>query len=125
MIDTPDVETIQRFPTVAGRACDLKARFAAEVVAQIETAVKAVHENFTITAHRDKRSVRVLVRFMHEVTDPAMKDVVIQVFASGYRIGDTVLRPAKVIVGSYTAPPEPEVVEAEEVSQEQPEEDAE
>ena len=62
---------------------------------------------------------------IHEVNDPAMKDVVIEVFASGYRIGDTVLRPAKVIVGSYTAPPEPEVVEAEEVSQEQPEEDAE
>ena len=31
---------------------------------------------------------------------------VIQVFAEGYRVGETLIQPAKVIIGKYTAPPE-------------------
>ena len=38
------------------------------------------------------------------VQDPALKDVVVEMYSIGYRIGDIVLKPAQVIVGSYTAP---------------------
>ena len=31
---------------------------------------------------------------------------VIQVFSEGYRVGETLIQPAKVIIGKYTAPPE-------------------
>ena len=49
------------------------------------------------------------------VMDPALDDVVVEVFSVGYRVGNRLIQPARVIVGRYTAP-EPEVVEeAEEV----------
>ena len=46
---------------------------------------------------------------MMPVTDPALDDVVIEVFDAGYRIGKTLIQPARVIVGRYT---EPETAEA-------------
>jgi molecular chaperone GrpE (heat shock protein) len=53
---------------------------------------------------------------MMPVQDPALHEVVIEVFESGYRIGSRLIRPARVILGSYTAPEEspeaPEPVEA-------------
>ncbi len=39
------------------------------------------------------------------VQDPVMNDTVIQVYTTGYRINDTVIRNAQVIVGKYIAPP--------------------
>lgn len=42
-----------------------------------------------------------------QTKDLALKDAVMQVFAAGYRIGELVLRPAKVIVGLYEEPPAP------------------
>ena len=54
---------------------------------------------------------------MMPVQDPALDEVVVEVFSAGYRVGSRLIQPARVIVGSYTAP-EPEeaveVVEAEE-----------
>ena len=41
------------------------------------------------------------------VADPVLNDAVVQVYTTGYRINDTVIRTAQVIVGKYTAPPEP------------------
>ena len=41
------------------------------------------------------------------VADPVLNDTVVQVYTTGYRINDTVIRTAQVIVGKYTAPPEP------------------
>ena len=41
------------------------------------------------------------------VTDPVLNDTVVQVYTTGYRINDTVVRTAQVIVGKYTAPPKP------------------
>ena len=41
------------------------------------------------------------------VTDPVLNDTVVQVYTAGYRINDTVVRTAQVIVGKYTAPPKP------------------
>lgn len=38
------------------------------------------------------------------VADEALDQVVIDVFAAGFRIGARLIRPAKVIVGAYTAP---------------------
>lgn len=38
------------------------------------------------------------------VTDPALDEVVIDVFDAGYRIGNTLIQPARVIVGRYQAP---------------------
>jgi molecular chaperone GrpE len=38
------------------------------------------------------------------VTDPALDQAVVDVFASGYRIGSRLIRPAKVIVGAYQEP---------------------
>ncbi len=46
---------------------------------------------------------------MMPVTDPALDEVVIEVFDAGYRIGKTLIQPARVIVGRYT---EPETAEA-------------
>lgn len=42
------------------------------------------------------------------VADPALDDVVIDVFDVGYRIGGTLIQPARVIVGRYTAPEDAE-----------------
>ncbi len=42
------------------------------------------------------------------VTEAALDDKVVQVFSAGYRVGTRVIRPARVVVGAYTAPPEPE-----------------
>ncbi|MEL6347823.1 MAG: nucleotide exchange factor GrpE [Myxococcota bacterium] len=44
---------------------------------------------------------------MMPVQDPALDEVVVEVFEAGYRIGSRLIRPARVIVGSYTAPEEP------------------
>lgn len=38
------------------------------------------------------------------VPDEALHDSVVDVFAAGYRIGNRLIRPAKVIVGAWTAP---------------------
>jgi molecular chaperone GrpE len=38
------------------------------------------------------------------VPDEALHDAVVDVFAAGYRIGNRLIRPAKVIVGAWTAP---------------------
>lgn len=38
------------------------------------------------------------------VTDPALDQAVIEVFATGYRIGSRLIAPAKVIVGTYQEP---------------------
>ena len=35
------------------------------------------------------------------VADPAQADTVVQVVRAGYRLGDRVLRPARVLVGRY------------------------
>lgn len=42
------------------------------------------------------------------VDQAALDDKVVQVFSAGYRVGTRVIRPARVVVGAYTAPPEPE-----------------
>ena len=42
------------------------------------------------------------------VADPVLNDTVVQVYTTGYRINDTVISTAQVIVGKYTAPPKPE-----------------
>lgn len=42
------------------------------------------------------------------VAIPAADGRIIEVFAEGYRVGDTLIQPAKVIIGKYTAPPESE-----------------
>jgi molecular chaperone GrpE len=38
------------------------------------------------------------------VTDEALDDTIVQVFAQGYRVGTRVIRPARVVVGRYTEP---------------------
>ena len=38
------------------------------------------------------------------VLDAALDQIVIEVFAAGYRIGSRLIRPAKVIVGTYQEP---------------------
>lgn len=55
------------------------------------------------------------------VDQAALDDKVVQVFSAGYRVGTRVIRPARVVVGAYTAPPEPEpepVVETEDTPSE-------
>lgn len=42
------------------------------------------------------------------VAIPAADGRIIEVFAEGYRVGETLIQPAKVIIGKYTAPPESE-----------------
>jgi molecular chaperone GrpE len=42
------------------------------------------------------------------VDDPVKNDTVVQVYSTGYRINDTVVRTAQVIVGKYYAPPKAE-----------------
>ena len=56
------------------------------------------------------------------VQDPIQNDTVVQVYSTGYRINDTVVRTAQVIVGKYYAPPKEEVTEEEVVSTETDEE---
>jgi len=41
------------------------------------------------------------------VQDPVLNDTVVQVYTTGYRINDTVIRTAQVIVGKYYAPVKP------------------
>ncbi len=41
------------------------------------------------------------------VDQASLDDKVVQVFSAGYRVGTRVIRPARVVVGAYTAPPEP------------------
>jgi molecular chaperone GrpE (heat shock protein) len=45
------------------------------------------------------------------VTDPDMHRKVVDQIEPGYRFGDALLRPAKVVVGSYAKPVEPEIVQ--------------
>ena len=52
------------------------------------------------------------------VQDPVQNDTVVQVYSTGYRINDTVVRTAQVIVGKYYAPPKAEDIEEEVVSTE-------
>ena len=47
------------------------------------------------------------------VQDPVQNDTVVQVYSTGYRINDTVVRTAQVIVGKYSAPPKEETSEEE------------
>lgn len=47
------------------------------------------------------------------VAIPAADGRVIEVFSEGYRVGDTLIAPAKVVIGKYTAPPEPEAAKVE------------
>lgn len=51
------------------------------------------------------------------VLDPALHEVVVQVYSTGYLIGDLTLRPSQVIVGQYTAPIVEEVEEVEEIKE--------
>ena len=52
------------------------------------------------------------------VNDPVLNDTVIEVYSTGYKADNIVLKPAKVIVGLYSAPEEP----AENESTDDPEE---
>lgn len=45
---------------------------------------------------------------MIPVQDPALHESVMEVFEAGYRIGKRLIRPARVVVGQYTAPPQPD-----------------
>jgi GrpE len=45
------------------------------------------------------------------VTDPDQHRKVVDQIEPGYRFGGALLRPAKVVVGSYAKPAEPEVIE--------------
>jgi molecular chaperone GrpE (heat shock protein) len=49
------------------------------------------------------------------VTDPEQHRKVVDQIEPGYRFGDALLRPAKVVVGSYAKPAEPEIIEPEPV----------
>ena len=50
------------------------------------------------------------------VQDPVLNDTIIQVYSTGYRINDIVVKTAQVIIGKYYAPPkEEESEESEEV----------
>ena len=51
------------------------------------------------------------------VADPVLNDTVVQVYTTGYRINDTVISTAQVIVGKYTAPPKPEASVESEVAE--------
>ena len=51
------------------------------------------------------------------VADPVLNDTVVQVYTTGYRINDTVVRTAQVIVGKYTAPPKPDTEPESEVAE--------
>ena len=50
------------------------------------------------------------------VEDPTLHEIVVNVYSTGYRIGEQILKPAQVIVGQYTAPP---VVETQEANEEE------
>ncbi|HEY3805742.1 MAG TPA: nucleotide exchange factor GrpE [Kofleriaceae bacterium] len=47
------------------------------------------------------------------VTDPAQHRRVVDQIEPGYRMGDALLRPAKVVVGALAKPAEPEVIDPE------------
>ena len=60
------------------------------------------------------------------VADPVLNDTVVQVYTTGYRINDTVVRTAQVIVGKYYAPPKAESesdTETQDVSENSPSSD--
>ena len=65
------------------------------------------------------------------VQDPVLNDTIIQVYSTGYRINDIVVKTSQVIIGKYYAPPKEEEseesVEVEEIleDQEQPSEQVE
>lgn len=50
---------------------------------------------------------------MLPVTDPAQHRRVVDQIEPGYRMGDALLRPAKVVVGALAKPAEPDVIEPE------------
>lgn len=54
------------------------------------------------------------------VDDPVKNDTVVQVYTTGYRINDTVVRNAQVIVGKYFAPAKPEVTESTSATDSEP-----
>lgn len=56
------------------------------------------------------------------VTDPNLNNIVVQVYGTGYRINDIVIKPAQVIVGMFTAPPVAEKSPVEENTEENAEE---
>ena len=56
------------------------------------------------------------------VTDPNLNNIVVQVYGTGYRINDIVIKPAQVIVGMFTAPPVAEKPPVEENTEENAEE---
>lgn len=43
---------------------------------------------------------------MMPVTDPAQDGKIIEVYSTGWRVGDRVIQPAQVVIGSYQAPAE-------------------
>lgn len=58
------------------------------------------------------------------VTDPNLNNIVIEVYGTGYRINDIIIKPSQVIVGMFIAPPEekkPKQEAKEEVSPEKDE----
>ena len=55
------------------------------------------------------------------VEEAALDQRVVQVFSAGYRVGTRVIRPARVVVGAYTAPPVPEPETTDEQADSEPE----
>ena len=52
------------------------------------------------------------------VTDPNLNNIVVQVYGTGYRINDIVIKPAQVIVGMFLAPPTTAIPPVEENAEE-------
>ena len=59
------------------------------------------------------------------VTDPNLNNIVIEVYSTGYRINDIIIKPSQVIVGMFIAPPEEEKPVVEETDDETTEKDEE
>ena len=57
------------------------------------------------------------------VQDPALDEIIVEVYEAGYRLGSRLIRPARVVVGAYSAPPEPEPEPAEEADAAESEDD--
>jgi molecular chaperone GrpE len=55
------------------------------------------------------------------VQEAALDERVVQVFSAGYRVGTRVIRPARVVVGAYTAPPVPDPEANDEQADSEPE----
>jgi molecular chaperone GrpE len=89
--------------------------------AQLEEGVKLVHRSLAEALRKEGVSeIEANGRFdphVHEalLTQPseAAEGTVVEVLQKGYRLGDRVLRPARVVVSAGTAAPEPDRREAE------------